>query len=240
MKLEHDRGGDGDPLLVLLHGLGATRDVWRPMLAANRWRGRWIAPDLRGHGASAHAGNYSLGCHAADVAELVAGSWRESVVLGHSMGGAVGLALASGWFGVAPSRVFGLGIKVTWNTDELAGLEKMATTPPRVFASKDEAVARFAKVSGLGAHATERGVAQAGGGWRLAADPVTARVGPPPMQALLASSVCPIHLARGENDAMVSHAQLKEFDRGAVDIAGAGHNAMIDAPGAVWDWLLGA
>jgi len=240
MRLEHDRGGDGDRLLVLLHGLGATRDVWRPMLAANRWKGSWIAPDLRGHGASAHADNYALGCHAADVAELVPGPWREIVVLGHSMGGAVGLALASGWFGVAPSRVFGLGIKVAWNADELAGLEKMAAAPQRVFANKDEAMARFAKVSGLGAHATERGVAQAGGGWRLAADPAAARVGPPPMQALLASSVCPIHLARGESDAMVSQARLKEFDHGTIDIAGAGHNAMIDAPGAVRDWLQGA
>ncbi len=240
MKLEHDRGGDGDRLLVLLHGLGATRDVWRPMLAANRWQGSWIAPDLRGHGASAHADNYALGFHAADVAELIAGPWREIVVLGHSMGGAVALALASGWFGVAPSRVFGLAIKVVWNADELAGLEKMAAAPPRLFAAKDEAMARFAKVSGLGAHATERGVAEAGGGWRLAADPATARVGPPPMQALLASSICRIRLARGESDAMVSRAQLAEFDPAAIDIAGAGHNAMIDAPAAVWDWLLGA
>jgi pimeloyl-ACP methyl ester carboxylesterase len=110
MTLEHDRGGNGDRLLVLLHGLGATRDVWRPMIEANRWDESWIAPDLRGHGASSHADNYSLGCHAADVAELIAGSWREIVVLGHSMGGAVGLALASGWFGVVPSRVYGLGI----------------------------------------------------------------------------------------------------------------------------------
>jgi pimeloyl-ACP methyl ester carboxylesterase len=240
MKLEHDRGGDGDRLLVLLHGLGATRDVWRPMLTASRWEGCWIAPDLRGHGASAHAANYSLGCHAADVTELVSGPWREIVVLGHSMGGAVGLALASGWFGMAPSRVFGLGIKVVWNAEELAGLEKMAAAPARLFASKDEAMARFAKVSGLGAHATGLGVTQTGDGWRLAADPATARVGPPPMQALLSCAACPIHLARGESDAMVSGVQLEAFDPAAVDIVGAGHNAMIDAPGAVWDWLAGA
>ena len=240
MKLECDHGGNGDRLLVLLHGLGATRDVWHPMLETARWDGSWIAPDLRGHGASPHAGNYSLGCHATDVAELIAGSWREIVVLGHSMGGAVGLALASGWFGIAPVRVHGLGIKVAWSTDELSGLEKMAATPPRLFASKDEAMARFAKVSGLGARATKRGIAQAESGWRLAADPATARVGPPPMRALMSSAACPIHMARGESDAMVNRMQLAEFDPTTIDIAGAGHNAMIDAPGAVWDWLLGA
>jgi pimeloyl-ACP methyl ester carboxylesterase len=43
-------GGAGEPLLLLLHGLGATADVWegwRPLLA-ERWPGRWVAPDLAG------------------------------------------------------------------------------------------------------------------------------------------------------------------------------------------------
>ena len=124
MKLDTDRGGDGPRLLVLLHGLGATRHVWRPMLAGGRWGGSWLVPDLRGHGASPHATNYGLGQHAADVTELVqsAGAWEEIVILGHSMGGAIALALASGWFGIQPSRVFGLGIKVAWSDDELGGM----------------------------------------------------------------------------------------------------------------------
>ncbi len=234
MKLEAERGGSGDRLLLLLHGMGATRHVWRAMLARSRWDGSWIAPDLRGHGASAHAKNYSLGCHATDIAELAAGHWREIVVLGHSMGGAVALALASGWFGVRPSRVYGLGIKAVWTAQELAGLDKLAASPPRWFASQDEAQVRFAKVSGFD---DPSGIVKGGSGWRLAADPATASIGPPPMQALIAASVAPIHLARGETDSMVSLEQLREFDAAAVDIAGAGHNAMIEAPGAVWDWF---
>src|SRR5436305_6008496 len=99
MKLAADCGGQGDRLLVLLHGLGATRHVWRPMLqlVAEQWNGSWSTPDLRGHGASPAATNYALGCHAADVAELVSesGNWHQVVVIGHSMGGAVALALAS-------------------------------------------------------------------------------------------------------------------------------------------------
>src|SRR3954447_1116296 len=126
MKLEADCGGSGERLLVLLHGLGATRHVWQPMLqsAFTHWEGSWIAPDLRGHGASGAAANYALGCHASDVGELVSapGSWSEIVVLGHSMGGAVALALASGWFGVKPVKVFGLGIKVAWSEEERAGM----------------------------------------------------------------------------------------------------------------------
>src|SRR5215469_2895415 len=151
MTLAFDRGGDGKRLLILLHGLGTTRHVWRPMvqLGATHWNGSWIAPDLRGHGTSPVAVNYSLGCHAADIAELIfeAGSWSEIVILGHSMGGAVALALASGWFGFAPARVFGLGIKVAWSAEELAKLCEFANMRPRMFATKDETTARYLRVS---------------------------------------------------------------------------------------------
>lgn len=247
MKLAFDRGGDGERLLVLLHGLGATRAVWRPMLDAARWQGSWLAPDLRGHGASPHAAGYALGQHAADVGELVqaTGDWREVVVVGHSMGGAVALALASGWFGVAPLRVFGVGIKVAWSDDELRGLITMAAAPVRTFASKDEAVARYLRVSGLaGLIAAESAMAEAGvverdGVWRLAADPRTALVGAPPMTALIAAAQAPFHLARGAGDRLMTHEQLRAYDPGAIDFAGLGHNAMVEGPDVVWRWIEG-
>jgi pimeloyl-ACP methyl ester carboxylesterase len=244
VKLEADRGGAGPRLLVLLHGLGATRQVWTPLLAANRWTGRWIAPDLRGHGASPHAADYSLDAHAGDVAELLhaAGRGSDVVMLGHSMGGVVALALASGTFGTAPARVFGLGIKVAWSDEERAGMRKMAATPARTFESRDEAVARYLKVSGLaGLFAADSpealsGVAARGTGWRLACDPATALIGPPPMEALMAGAKAPVHLARGQTDAMVSREQLAVYDRHAHQIAG-GHNAMVENPTAIWDWI---
>lgn len=239
MKLACDRGGSGDRLLVLLHGLGAARAVWQPMLAGNRWDGSWIAADLRGHGASPHAESYAPTLHAADVAETIGAAWREIVVLGHSMGGVVALALASGWFGVQPARVHGLGIKVAWNDEELAGLNKMAAAPVRWFATRDEAAARYLKSAGLAA--TERpAIVEGESGWRLAADPAAASIGAPPMTALTAAAAAPVHLARGESDRMVSLEQLRAYDSHAVDIAGAGHNAMVERPDAVWDWLLGA
>lgn len=249
MKLAFDRGGAGDRVLILLHGLGATRHVWRSMLAnaEAHWRGAWIAPDLRGHGASTHATNYALGIHAADVAELALGSGRSSeiVLVGHSMGGAVALALASGWFGIAPARCFGLGIKVAWSVDELARLCKMAASPVRTFTNKDEAVTGFLKTSGLAefftadSPAAEAGVVRNENGWRLAADPATALVGAPPMRALVEAANAPFHLARGESDRMVTRDQLRAFDPNAVDLTGLGHNAMVEKPDAVWDWIEG-
>ncbi len=32
MLLEADRGGQGDDVLVLLNGMGTTREVWRPFI----------------------------------------------------------------------------------------------------------------------------------------------------------------------------------------------------------------
>ena len=118
--LRVQEGGSGEPLLVLLHGLGATGDVWRgwrPLLA-QRWPGRWIAPDLPGHGGSTPLAAYTFDGFAGAVACVVQPSARV-VVLGHSLGGVVGLALASGGFRVPVQAVIGLGIKVAWTEEEL-------------------------------------------------------------------------------------------------------------------------
>lgn len=244
MKLAFDRGGSGPRLLVLLHGLGATRHVWTNLIAANRWNGSWIAPDLRGHGASQHVADYSLNAHVADIAKLVrdAGEWSEIFILGHSMSGAIAMALASGTFGIAPSRIFGLGVKVAWNDDELAGMRKLAAMPVKFFATRDEAIARHLKVSGLsGLIAADSpgalaGVVQTHEDWRLAYDPATASIGAPPMKELIASARAPMHLARGATDAMISREQLAVYDPATRDLPG-GHNVMVENPGAVWDWV---
>ena len=92
------RGGRGERLLVLLHGMGANASVWERMLPLieGAWRGRWLAPDLRGHGRSVRDGPYGFGMHAADVAALIAPEPPDSVTLvGHSFGGAVAALVAS-------------------------------------------------------------------------------------------------------------------------------------------------
>lgn len=248
MRLHAEQGGEGDDLLLLLHGLGTTAAVWQPMLAiaATNWAGRWLAPDLRGHGASPPGASYAPGQLAADVADLLAErapDARSLTILGHSLGGVVALALASGWFGCSPDRVFGLGIKVPWTEDELARLADLATKPARTFATEHEAVGRYLKVSGLEgvvgpeAPSLARGIAPMGDGWRLAADPRANAVGAPPMASLIAVARCPVHLARGEADALVTTDALRTFDPDAAVITGIGHNAMVEAPEQVWAWL---
>ena len=118
--LRVQQGGSGEPVLLLLHGLGATGDVWdgwRPLLA-RLWPGRWLAPDLPGHGGSRPLSGYTFDALAAAIAGIVSGGAR-TLVLGHSLGGVVGLALASGRFSVPVQAVIGLGIKVAWTQEEL-------------------------------------------------------------------------------------------------------------------------
>jgi pimeloyl-ACP methyl ester carboxylesterase len=235
-----EQGGSGEPALLLLHGLGATGEVWAGMLGllAGRWSGRWVVPDLRGHGRSSHAAAYSFGQHAADLATLF-GPGERVVVVGHSMGGVVGLALASGWFGVPVAAVVGLGIKVSWTGAELARAAELASRPPRWFDGRDEAATRFLRVAGLDGlvprdgELAASGLVSEGGRWRLAADPATMAVGAPDMAGLLAAARAPARLACGETDGLVTVEELRRHDPGAVELAGLGHNAHVEDPGRV-------
>jgi pimeloyl-ACP methyl ester carboxylesterase len=235
--LRIQEGGSGQPVLVLLHGLGATGDVWagwRPLLG-QRWPGRWMAPDLPGHGGSPPLAAYTFDGFARAVAGTVQPGARV-VVLGHSLGGVVGLALASGRFPVSVQGVIGLGIKVVWTDEDLDRARALAQRPPAWFASRDEAAARYLRVSGLagllpaGDRAVDAGLREQGGRWRLALDPGAFAVGAPDMAQLLARSQAPVTLARGEHDPMNTDEQLARLGASTVTLPGLGHSAHAEGP----------
>ena len=230
-------GGRGEPVLVLIHGLGATGDVWDgwwPLLA-RRWPGRWLAPDLPGHGGSPPLTGYTFDSLAAAVAGLVEPGAR-AVVLGHSLGGVVGLALASSRFGVPVQAVIGLGIKVAWTDEELDRAQALARRPAAWFASRDEAAARYLRLSGLAGllpvqdPAVDAGLREQDGRWRVAMDPGALAVGAPDMPQLLARSQAPVTLARGERDPMNTDEQLARLNVPALTLPGLGHNAHVESP----------
>jgi len=158
------------------------------------------------------------------------------VVLGHSLGGVVALVLASGRFAVPVQAVIGLGIKVVWTDEDLDRARAAALRPPAWFASRDEAAARYLRVSGLagllpaGDPAVDAGLREQDGRWRLAADPGAFVVGAPDMAQLLARSQAPVTLARGECDPMNTDEQLARLGAPTVTLPGLGHNAHVESP----------
>jgi len=212
--------------------------------APEHWAGRWVAPDLPGHGGSPPASTYSFGGLAVAVAGVVQPG-DDVVVIGHSLGGVVGLALASGWFGVRMRTVVGLGIKVTWTPDELAKAGALAQRPTAWFGSRAEAVERHLRVSGLAGlldaddDRLGPGVREQDGRWRLALDGAAFAVGEPDLPGLLAAGRADVVLARGEHDPMVTDAQLAALWPATVALPGLGHNAQVEDPAAVLALLAG-
>jgi pimeloyl-ACP methyl ester carboxylesterase len=175
VNLYAEEGGSGADLLVLLHGLGATGAVWAPLLEiiGPRWRGRWFAPDLPGHGRSPRALRYSVEDAALAVGDaLTARAAPEGriAVLGDAVGSAIALALASGRFGVQPSVVFGVELQPTWPDDELARLRALAAQSAHSIAADADAWERYL------------------------------RAGKPAFAAFMADARCPVHLARASRD----------------------------------------
>lgn len=239
MGISTRRGGDPDGAqLLLVHGLGATGRVWDGLTEVLDADWDWVVPDLPGHGESTPLPHYSFGVFAAGLAAVVDRS-RPVMVLGHSLGGVVGLALASGWFGVSVSVVCGLGIKVRWTEQERAKAGELAHRPARRFDTREEAVLRALKIAGLGdlvgsdSPAAASYVRRSADGWRLAMDPATFEVGTPDMPGLLAAARGRVVLAAGEHDPMCPLEHLAELHPEPVVLPGLGHNAHVEDPAAV-------
>ena len=99
---EHTQNGvDQHPALVFLHYFGGSGRTWEPVmeiLASRGWR--CLAPDLRGFGNSPATGeawaHYTVDTMADDVRGLVGRlELARFLIVGHSMGGKVALALAA-------------------------------------------------------------------------------------------------------------------------------------------------
>lgn len=244
--LSVSRGGVGEPLVVLLHGLGANRAVWQRMIeiAGKHWPGRWMAPDLRGHGHSLREGPYGYAMHAADIAELIGDEPGGNVTLaGHSFGGVVAALVGTGWFGPKVAEVAAFGVKLVWTAEEEAKAGELALRPARAFAMRAEAIDRFLKLSGLLGlvdpipDTAASGITGADGEWQVAMDPRSFGSVGPSISTLLRLSSAPLRLAAGAKDPLVTLEQMHAIDPTAHTFEGAGHNAHWESPAQVWDFI---
>lgn len=133
MKLNYSEQGSGEPV-VLMHGLFGSQSnlgVLARELAAHYWV---ISVDLRNHGLSPQSDEMNYPVMAADIIELLDELQIEQArLVGHSMGGKVGMQIALS----APQRVRALVVAdiapVTYRAHHdavLDGLELLWNEPP--------------------------------------------------------------------------------------------------------------
>lgn len=238
--------------LLLLHGNGACGAWWDavgPLLAD---RARVVAIDLAGHGESDWADRYHLDEWRDDVLEVarILNAPRETVLIGHSMGGLV--ALKAAW--QAPD-VFGGFITLDtplrrFSKEQLAKRHGIGERPPKRFDSLEDAVAGFKTVPPLEwtidavvEHVAHRSYRRDGDEWVFHCDPAVYRrvtdvdefIRPWPEH----------HFAiRAEHGLVVGDmldeiaAQLPSPDR-LVTVPRAGHNLILEAPLAT-AWVIEA
>src|SRR5207244_8738860 len=94
----YDSGGGvaGEPAIVLIHGTTSRSEDWENIFPRLATRYRTIAYDLRGHGKSGRATDYSLRAFADDAVHVLRDLIKiPTVLIGHSLGALSALAAAA-------------------------------------------------------------------------------------------------------------------------------------------------
>lgn len=257
MRIEVDDGvrlavtvaGSG-PLLVLVHGLGGSGEDFADHVAALARCATVAVVDLRGHGTSDRAADYSLDRLAADVLALAdALDAPTFCVLGHSMGGMVTRRVVV----AAPTRVTGVAF-VSTAAGPPAGLDPVLVDAAAELARTDWGALRalLEETRPLGTPAFERLRATRPGfteslerRWEQCDPAAWAALAPeivrePDARGALAAVGCPALVQVGLLDAVFLEGSraLAGALRDAVldEIPDAGHHPHLEQPAA---WLAG-
>ena len=236
-----DRGGEGTTTYLLLHGGGANGDVWIGLrdIIKEKEAGQWIIPDILGHGRSPWSNSYSIGEFASSLAPIVRNSKR-LIIAGHSMGGTIGLALASGWYGFEVAGVMTIGTIANWTEKMMEKNQEYMDKPTRIFQIREEAREHYMMVAGLtglvkpNSSILDYGIAAMEDGYGLAADINILQSSGIPIGNISGSAQCPIRLTCGSNDPMVSVDELSRYDPDAVEIPDTAHNSHVENPDTIW------
>jgi pimeloyl-ACP methyl ester carboxylesterase len=230
------------PTLLILHGASADGEVWQDLLPAlAKASRRLLIPDLPGHGRSLPLPLYGLGNIAARLASLFEQDEHVSV-LGHSLGGALGITLASNLYGIIVDCVLAIDVKLNWTAEEVSKGRELALRPARTFDTEDDAVERYLKVSGLhgivdpNSSMARSGVKAVSGGYGLRTDPGTNRIAGTTVRRVARSIDVPLHLLVGNRNPMMSEREMRELDPGGRLLESCGHNAHVERPDLVGAW----
>ena len=141
------RGAPDAPPVLFAHGFGQTRQAWTRSAQALAAAGLCtVTMDMRGHGQSDRlpGGDYHLEQFLGDLLGVARSLDAPPILVGASMGGLLGLALA-GEVAPAPFRALVLvDITPRWETAGVARMLGFMRAHPDGFADYDEAIAAIA------------------------------------------------------------------------------------------------
>ena len=88
--------GSGEPCLLFIHGVAACHEVWREHVDHFSASRKVAAIDLRGHGQSSPADDYSQEMFVADIGAVIdQAELRRPVLVGWSLGGSIAIRYAA-------------------------------------------------------------------------------------------------------------------------------------------------
>lgn len=238
VSIVYETVGEGDTAVLFVHCWGCNREFWAPQIEAVRTAGyRVVTLDLPGHGESgANRAEWSVVALASDVQAVADALGLERIILvGHSMGGPVSLAVAAR----NPGRVRGIACVDTLHNAEFewpegmtaklsAGLEAdyragiEAFVPQLLPADADPGLARWI-------------VEQAVASDHAATIALMRDFGKLDMPALFSAAGVPIRCINAAPAGEQSMATATEINRryadfGAVEMQGVGHYPQLERP----------
>lgn len=240
-------GVAGRPGLCFLHGGSAHAHWFDAVAPAFADRFHVVSLDQRGHGESQWAAPPAYGTEqfASDLEGVLDGlGWAHAVVAGHSMGGHNTMAFAA-WH---PARVRGLVVidsRPALPEERLGQMRRRGARTPRRHPTLESAVTSFRLLpretvadSALLAHLARVGVARRDGGWSYRFDPDCNRLRRPvDAWPLVGRITAPTLIVRGEWSPILPREMAERLHDAIrrstlVEIAGAYHHLVLDAPAA--------
>jgi pimeloyl-ACP methyl ester carboxylesterase len=241
-------GEPGRRGLVFVHGGGAHAHWWTHVAALFADAFRVVAVDLSGHGDSGTRSAYSLEQWTDEVIAAAAAGEIDgpAVVVGHSMGGFVTIATAA----LHPEHLAGVVVcdsPVTRPDPEIdAARVGDAFGRPKVYPTRDEALARFRTVPAqehyldyVLCHVAEHSLRQVPGGWSWKFDhtvfstfTANPRAIARPYLAQVRSRFALLRSECGLVTADIGDYMYEVLGRAApvIELPEAGHHAMLDQP----------
>lgn len=247
-------GSQDAPAVMLIHGMRDHCRSWDWIASVLAQKFRIIAPDLRGHGDSDWVGadGYALPAYAADIADVAdAFGLARYAIVGHSLGGAIGLRVTAAF----PDRILACAgiecIEMPIQRDEasdpkpypermrdwLERRQAFGLHSARHYQTIDEACQRMQReqpqlAPETIAHLANHAVAfDKGRGWRWKFDPRVRLRAPEDQRAtdldeILEAISCPVLLSYGDDGwiPMPAEKRLKRINNLAIShYPGGGH-----------------